>query len=39
MKLISSVYYYLLKEILDFYKEKERDTNIYKIGNWLEVKK
>lgn len=39
MKLISSVYYYLLKEILDFYKEEERDTNIYKIGNWLEVKK
>ena len=39
MKVISSVYYYILKEILEEYKNEERDTDIYKVGNWLEVKK
>ena len=39
MKLISSVYYHILKEILDEYRNEDRDTNVYKIGNWLEVKK
>lgn len=29
----------MIKSILEEYRDKNRDTAVYKLGNWLEVKK
>lgn len=40
MKLIGSVYYHIVKEVItEQYLNEPRDPNIFKVGNWLSVKK
>ena len=39
LKVIGSVYYHLVKNVIEEFISMERNEEIYKVGNWLKVEK
>ena len=39
LKIVGSVYYHLIKTVIKDYLERERDPEIFELGNWLRVPK
>lgn len=39
MRVVGSVFYYMVKEVVEEYRNHKRDNVVFKPGNWLEIPK